>query len=140
MKKSLSILSLVLFMFFLIGCGHEHYFEKQYIDPTCIESGIIVYTCECGDTYSEKTTEPLGHEYGEWEVIQNPTMNSEGTKEQKCIRCNNTNTEQIEKREYPDLSEIINKIATKVQFLNPFLFLSLLSKISESPFWSSLYL
>ena len=92
MKKSLSILTLVLFMFFLIGCGHEHYYEKQYIDPTCIESGIIVYTCECSDTYTETVSEPLGHLYGDWEIINPSTMTLEGTKEQKCIRCNNTNT------------------------------------------------
>jgi hypothetical protein len=90
MKKYFTFISLIIFSLLLIGCNtHEHYYEKQYIDPTCTESGTIVYTCECGDSYTETVSEPLGHEYGDWEVIQNPTMNSEGTKEQKCIRCNN---------------------------------------------------
>lgn len=112
MKKYLTLISLFIFALLLIGCNtHEHYYEKQYIDPTCTEAGTIVYTCECGDSYTETVSEPLGHEYGDWEVIQNPTMNSEGTKEQKCIRCNNTNIEQIGKREYPDLGGYTIKIA-----------------------------
>lgn len=121
MKKYFTFISLIIFSLLLIGCNtHEHYYEKQYIDPTCTESGTIVYTCECGDSYTETVSEPLGHEYGDWEVIQNPTMYSEGTKEQKCIRCNNTNTEQIEKREYPDLGGYTIHIAVNKHNLSSY--------------------
>ena len=125
MKKYFTFISLIIFSLLLIGCNtHEHYYEKQYIDSTCTESGTIVYTCECSDTYSEKTTEPLGHEYGDWEIINPSTMTLEGTKEQKCIRCNNTNTELIEKKQYPNLGGYTIKIAqteTALHILDPFL-------------------
>ena len=125
MKKYLTLISLFIFALLLIGCNtHEHYYEKQYIDPTCTEAGTIVYTCECSDTYTETVSEPLGHLYGDWEVIQNPTMTSEGTKEQKCIRCNNTNTELIEKKQYPNLGGYTIKIAHEkhaLMELDPFL-------------------
>ena len=125
MKKYFTFISLIIFSLLLIGCNtHEHYYEKQYIDPTCTESGTIVYTCECGDSYTETVSEPLGHEYGDWEVIQNPTMTLEGTKQQICIRCNNTNTELIEKKQYPNLGGYTIKIAQAeyaLQELDPFL-------------------
>ena len=125
MKKYLTLISLFIFALLLIGCNtHEHYYEKQYVDPTCIEPGTIIYTCECNDSYTETVSEPLGHLYGEWEITKKPTINIEGSKEQKCSRCNNINTEQIEKREYPDLGGYTIKIAQAeyaLQELDPFL-------------------
>ena len=124
MKKYLTLISLFIFALLLIGCNtHEHYYEKQYVDPTCIEPGTIIYTCECNDSYTETVSEPLGHLYGEWEITKKPTINIEGSKEQKCSRCNNINTEQIEKREYPDLGGYTIEIAVasdRLSYYDPF--------------------
>lgn len=39
-----------------------HTYNKTIIEPTCTDKGYNVYTCPCGDTYTE-TIEALGHSF-----------------------------------------------------------------------------
>ena len=43
---------------------HSHSYTTSVDNPTCTEGGATVYTCSCGDSYSEKIA-PLGHSYTE---------------------------------------------------------------------------
>ena len=45
---------------------HFHqYYPYAVIDPTCTEPGYTIYTCECGDSYTDDYVDPLGHDYDE---------------------------------------------------------------------------
>lgn len=73
---------------------HEHkYTADLTTDPKCTEGGIITYTCECGDTYTEPM-EPIGHQY-EAEVTKEATCEADGEKTFKCSLCDDTYTEAI---------------------------------------------
>lgn len=41
---------------------HAHNYVKDGVEPTCTEAGLLTYTCQCGDSYTE-TVEPLGHKF-----------------------------------------------------------------------------
>lgn len=71
-------------------CEHKYQvtIEKQ---PTCTEKGTRVYTCSCGDRYTEEIS-PLGH-IEQAPVIENkvePTYEAEGSYDEVvyCARCN----------------------------------------------------
>ena len=42
---------------------HQHEYVEEVISATCTEDGSMVYTCECGDTYSEITSTATGHNH-----------------------------------------------------------------------------
>lgn len=47
---------------------HVHSFEAQVVPPTCTEGGYTVHVCtSCGFHYEDDQTEPLGHDWGEWQ-------------------------------------------------------------------------
>lgn len=60
---------------------HAHSYEKEKVAATCIESGYVCYTCECGDSYTETTTEPKGHNWENWYVTLDATLTTEGQRE-----------------------------------------------------------
>ena len=57
--------------------------------PTCTETGIRTYTCDCGYKYTE-TVNKLGHDYKQ--TVTNPTCTENGYTTNKCSRCNDTYT------------------------------------------------
>ncbi len=74
---------------------HTHNYEiTSSVEPTCTEEGSNIYTCECGETYTE-TIEALGHDYVLTDTIE-PTCGEEGSKEYTCSRCDATYTETLE--------------------------------------------
>lgn len=42
---------------------HVHKYEEEVTAPTCDKEGYTTYTCECGDSYVDDKTDPLGHKY-----------------------------------------------------------------------------
>ena len=43
--------------------GHKHsYVETEWVEATCTEMGCLVFTCICGETYTE-TISATGHDY-----------------------------------------------------------------------------
>lgn len=103
------------------GLNHEHKYSSSVTDPTCTEDGCVVYTCACGDTYTEAGDpafghswveatctdakycsvcntvegEALGHSFGEWVFMEEPTATTEGSKTRTCSVCGETETETI---------------------------------------------
>ena len=60
--------------------SHKHNYKSEVTtEPTCTKEGILTYTCECGDSYTEKIP-AVGHKYI-WED------NGDGTETQKCTVC-----------------------------------------------------
>ena len=80
-------------------CNHEY--DKVVTDPTCTEKGYTTYTCKkCGDSYTGDYTEPLGHEFGEWETVKEATETETGLAKRSCKRCGEEETREIPKKEH----------------------------------------
>ena len=77
--------------------SHVHSYTSHVIEPTCTESGCTVHTCNCGASYNDSKTSAIGHGYSEWVVVTAATTSSAGSKERTCTRCNNKQTEVIQK-------------------------------------------
>lgn len=45
---------------------HEHSYASTTTPATCIENGVIIYNCTCGDSYTE-TVSATGHTFNEGE-------------------------------------------------------------------------
>lgn len=74
---------------------HQHDYAQEEVAATCATGGYTLFTCSCGDSYKENETDPIPHEYGDWEITQQATVDAEGTREQKCLHCGSSNTESI---------------------------------------------
>ncbi|MCR5104268.1 MAG: leucine-rich repeat domain-containing protein [Eubacterium sp.] len=76
---------------------HVHdYSSTLETAPTCTEKGVMKYTCECGDSYTQEITE-LGHNYllvpGSSVDVTCTTNGKESDK--KCSRCEKIITGQV---------------------------------------------
>lgn len=49
---------------------HTHEYSQTTINPTCTQDGLITFTCECGDSYTE-TVASKGHSYNDNGVCNN---------------------------------------------------------------------
>ncbi|MBR6940338.1 MAG: Ig-like domain repeat protein, partial [Clostridia bacterium] len=78
---------------------HEHsYKEEVTTKPTCTEDGVMTYTCECGETYTQAIPK-TGHKPGAWEIVTPATTEAAGKEVRKCSVCG----EVIEEREIAKL-------------------------------------
>ena len=78
-------------------CNHEY--DKVVTDPTCTEKGYTTYTCKkCGDSYIGDYTEPLGHEFDEWETVKEATEEEAGLEKRSCKRCGEEETREIPRK------------------------------------------
>ena len=67
---------------------HSYKLTKEK-SPTCTKDGSKVYTCSCGDSYTE-TVKMLGHSYTVKGKTVKPTLTSKGYTVYKCSRCSKT--------------------------------------------------
>ncbi len=71
---------------------HTHsYLYEDILDSTCTESGLRIYTCNCGESYTEEV-EPLGHSYNC--EINDATCTEAGLRTYTCD-CGESYTEDI---------------------------------------------
>ena len=59
--------------------AHTHSYSQQFINATCTAEGKVIYTCSCGDTYTE-TVPKLSHTPGNW-------TEEGGQRVQRCSVC-----------------------------------------------------
>lgn len=65
----------------------KHSYSAVVSDPTCTENGKSVYTCYCGDTYTEIIF-AMGHDYSEDFITdKEATCEESGQKSRHCSRC-----------------------------------------------------
>lgn len=79
------------------GCGEkrreniaplDHAYVITTLEPSCTEGGYTQYVCKvCGYSYMEDITPALGHNFGAWVTIQNPTEETTGIAQRTCTRC-----------------------------------------------------
>lgn len=78
----------------------EHKYSKTTVEAGCENGGYTRYTCaNCGASYDEDVTNPLGHTWGEWEVTRDATTSAAGEKQSTCSRCGKTRSEAVPKLE-----------------------------------------
>lgn len=80
-------------------CDGEHSTLHSYTAtvttaPTCTTEGVMTYTCDCGDTYTE-VIPATDHSWGEWVVVTQPTNYQEGLKQRACSSCGDRQEEII---------------------------------------------
>lgn len=100
MKKIIYSLLIIMLLFSLVGCKHEHEYSEEIVLPTCIDEGYTKFTCECGQTYNENIIPANGHSYDEWKVVEEATEEKQGLMESICSVCLNKATEFIPKLEH----------------------------------------
>lgn len=64
---------------------HEHSYTANTVEPTCETQGYTVYTCSCGNRYTDNFTDALGHSYTQ--SVVNPTCTNGGYTLNECTRC-----------------------------------------------------
>lgn len=76
---------------------HTHsYTSKVTKKATCTTTGVKIYTCDCGASYTEEIP-ATGHTWGDWIVTKEATETSTGLKERTCAVCKETETKTIDK-------------------------------------------
>jgi len=94
---------------------HSHSLT-QTIDATCKDAGKKVFTCSCGDSYTETLPASTNHtlNYSKLEILQNPSPVANGSIKVPCIHCGKTITEAVPKLSATDafgcrqLSEMVD--------------------------------
>ena len=75
---------------------HEHaYTETITTEATCETDGEALYTCECGDSYTEPIT-ATGHLFENYASNNDATYTADGTETAKCSNCDVTDTRTAE--------------------------------------------
>ncbi len=73
----------------------KHNYTEIIIAPTCDTQGYTLYTCSCGDEYKDNYVDAIGHNYSDWEILNEATEKETGLKMRKCLVCNKQETEII---------------------------------------------
>ena len=77
---------------FLISNTHVHKRPEEVevaLAPTCETAGLTgaIYCYECGEKISDgESIPPLGHDWGEWQVVKAPTKKETGLEKRVCKR------------------------------------------------------
>lgn len=79
--------------------------EKDDIEATCEERGLITYICTKCNGKKQDIVEPLGHQFGRWTVTVKATENAAGLEKQICSRCGAENTRSMPAKGKGDIAE-----------------------------------
>lgn len=91
--------------------GHDY--ESVVSEPTCEEAGYTTHTCtRCEDVYTDNEIEALGHEYGQWELIEIPTEEKDGLERRDCVSCDAYETQIVEYVPHSYVTEVIDPTCT----------------------------
>ena len=80
---------------------HEHsYTSEVTTEATCGADGVMTYSCECGDSYTEAIPATGEHSYGDWSVVKAATYLETGMEERICSVCSLSDKREIPVLEY----------------------------------------
>lgn len=79
---------------YISGCSscHTHSYSDTVKSPTCTDGGYTTHTCSCGNTYMDSYVSPLGHNWDDGTVTEEPTPFQDGTVVYHCSRCGDSYT------------------------------------------------
>ena len=66
--------------------AHKHTYTTNVQKATCTANGRKIYTCACGDAYSE-TLKATGHKWGNWKIQTLPSTTANGKDVRTCSAC-----------------------------------------------------
>lgn len=92
-----------------------HEYIAHIVPSDCEERGYTEYICKnCGFSYIDEQsyTEPVGHDFGEWEVITPATCVSEGESVRVCKSCGHREIVSTPKREHDYVKSVIEATCT----------------------------
>jgi len=74
---------------------HIHsYTSVTQKDATCTEDGTTLFTCTCGDSYTESIA-ATGHAWGDWYIHRDATTEQSGEARRNCTSCSAHQSEDI---------------------------------------------
>ncbi len=73
---------------------HIHVYDKVVTEATCTAAGYITYICNCGDSFVSGSIPALGHSFGKWTVIIEPTETQKGLEIRTCTLCGISETRE----------------------------------------------
>lgn len=82
------------------ACAHQNTEVRGKVDATCTKDGYTgdTYCKDCGEKLAGGEVIPaLGHDWGEWTIVYQPTCAAEGLKTRVCARCGETESAAIAK-------------------------------------------
>ena len=82
---------------------HTHSYTSSKVASTCTNKGYTLHKCSCGKSYTDNETAALGHSWGDWTVVTQPTTQQEGSESRSCWRCGAVESRAIPKLEPPAL-------------------------------------
>ena len=86
--------------------GHEY--ESEIHEPTCSMVGYTEHKCvRCEDSYMNGYVQTLPHEYGQWQIVEAPTLEKEGLERRECRNCEGYQTRVMAKTEHQYTSKQI---------------------------------
>ncbi len=92
-------------------CDHTWVEKRQ--EPTCELGGMTWSECSlCGWCINSVYIPPLGHEFGEWYVLEEPTCNRDGTQARDCVRCGHRDESPIPHTGHVYIVEVIAPTCT----------------------------
>lgn len=98
MKRSLLLLLALTVALTAAACSkedHTHEYTAAVTkQPTCTTSGVLTYTCSCGDSYTS-TLLPAGHNWSDWEDTLAPLVGRFGTETRTCADCSETQSQEV---------------------------------------------
>ena len=75
--------------------SHTHKYTATVTKAaTCTEDGVMTYTCECGDSYTE-VIKATGHKFGAWTTTTAATCTEDGVQTRTCSVCGEKETRTI---------------------------------------------
>lgn len=77
---------------------NHNYMITARVAATCENDGYEIYTCiGCLDSNKKTTDKAIDHDWGDWTITVNPTVDAEGTAEHTCTRegCGKTESTTI---------------------------------------------
>lgn len=69
---------------------HVHHYTKTHVNPTCTQQGYDRFACSCGDYYTEGSLAPIGHTFGTWQTVVEPSETFGGLERRRCASCGGT--------------------------------------------------
>ena len=133
MKKFIKYISLILFIILLTSCGGEktttntntttnnnhtndkpekcdHKFvEVMRQDSTCCEPGFIDYECMFCFEHKHEELPLIDHQWTEWELIYDATIDQEGLESRRCKHCGEEEQQSIPRLEHEHNYNIVDK-------------------------------
>ena len=84
----------------------SHTYTITNTPATCKAGGYSVHSCSCGSSLKTAVSAPASHSYGTATVVKEPTMESAGLKEAKCIWCETVKKTEIPMLQAPIFSDV----------------------------------